>query len=171
MIRDALADQEHGKIIRKVVAVVHKQVVGLLCIHFLQRLQVFENDLDWQIRSAQLDDLHWLAMVGGASTTRLDTLPKVVFNVVQDDCCVVYSVYLYIESAILPKRMYLGTPCVLPESQETASTCSSRGPTFVSRRVFRYFGELGLPVRDRIRIVAHPSWRYSLQAAAACSDL
>lgn len=107
MTWNALANEKHCKVVREVVAVVQKQVIGLVDIssgnderkrvmdlgdgayfsgvNRFQRLEVFQDDFQGQRRLTKLDYLHWATMMGRTRITGMDSLTEEIFNTTKDD--------------------------------------------------------------------------------------
>jgi hypothetical protein len=96
-------------------------------------------------------------MVCGAGATCLDTLSKVVFDVVEDDRGVVHGIYFVIEPAgVLRTRL-----THLFAFRGIAWTCSSQDPVVVSMRV-NIRTTIYVLLKGHTRKVEHPSLRPKL---------
>ena len=105
MAGDVLAHEEHGKVVREVVAVVEEQVIRLfaqsvsfisqpslvpfesyLCrVHLLQALQILEDDIQRKISLPHGYNLHRPPMVSSARIRRLNSSSKEILYPPKDD--------------------------------------------------------------------------------------
>lgn len=95
MVGDAFADEEHAEVVREVVTVVCEEIVAFGRVHLLQALQVLQYGLHRKMSGAHWYDLHRSAMMRGAWIAGLHAGAVEVFDVVEDQSCMIHCIYLY----------------------------------------------------------------------------
>ena len=95
MLRCSNTEEEHGKVVCEVVAVVRKQIIALRGVDLLKTLQVVQDGLQIDIGLAHGDYLHRLAMMRSARIAGLHSSTEEVLNILEDQRSVIDRVNLY----------------------------------------------------------------------------